>query len=556
LTDGTVLSTAQSSYTWVRLKPDAKGSYANGTWSTVPASSFGRSAAQEYVLKDGRFYIAGGEYLYQWPGCGTNCYATVDCSNQNFSNVELYDPVANKWTLGTKALDIIGDTGSALLSDGRILDSANCGNQIQIYDPSKDTWTASGNELFGGAETSWANLLNGGVLAVGNDSAAVFDPSSNKWTATGKYPSGAAFIGCNVCGPDTSGVATLFDGRVMAFTNPNTMIYTPAATPTGAGTWASGPAMLNQDVAGDEFADTEPNGKILITSNPNGKGPDMIEEYDPATNAFTDTKMPDLGCGCSYMNLPNGQILVTGGSDNYLYTPDSQPNDSWRPAVTSVTYDSSSSTYTLTGTQLSGLVNGGDEGDDQKMTANFPIVWLKDTSGNVYYCRSFNFSVMVPAQGTTAQTCQFTTPAGLANGTYDLYVSSVGVQSKTAVKFTAGQGGTGVTDAGAGDSGSSASSSSSGSASGTNSGTTSGSGSTSGSGASSQGSGSAGSGTSSHASGSTSGSSGASTSGGGTGDSSGCGCVAVGGGSGPAGAGGAAVAALLFLLTRRRRAST
>ncbi len=446
MTDGSVLSTAQNSYSWARLVPDATGSYVKGKWVTVPQSSYGRGAAQQYVLKDGRFYIAGGEYLYQWPGCGANCYAAVDCNNKNFATAEIYDPVANSWSVVASAPNVIGDTGSALLSDGRILDSTNCGTQIQIYDPAANTWTASGNQRFAGDESSWANLLNGGVLAVGSSpgQAAVYNPTTKVWTATGAWPAGAKFVGC--CGgvADSSGIATLFDGRVMAFTNPNVMIYTPGATASDAGTWASGPAMLNGDDGGDEFTDTEPNGKVLVTTNPFNVGPDMIEEYDPATNAFTNTNIPNVGCGCTFMNLPNGQVLVTGGDGNYVYTPDSEPNDAWRPTVSSVTYDSGSATYTLTGTQLSGLINGADEGDDMKLTANYPIVTLQDTTGKVYFARSFNFSLMVPQQGSATQTCQFTTPTGLPAGSYSLFVSSVGVKSKTALAFTVGMGGVGT----------------------------------------------------------------------------------------------------------------
>ncbi len=584
LTDGSVLSTAQNSYSWARLVPDATGSYVKGKWVTVPQSSYGRGAAQQYVLKDGRFYIAGGEYLYQWPGCGANCYAAVDCNNKNFATAEIYDPVANSWSVVASAPDVIGDTGSALLSDGRILDSQNCGTQIQIYDPTANTWTTSGNQKFGGAESSWANLLNGGVLAVGSNpgQAAVYNPTTKVWTSTGAWPSGAKFVGC--CGgvPDSSGIATLFDGRVMAFTNPNVMIYTPGATAADAGTWASGPALLNGDDGGDEFADTEPNGKVLVTTNPFNMGPDMIQEYDPATNAFTDTKIPNVGCGCTFMNLPNGQVLVTGGDGNYVYTPDSEPNDSWRPTVSSVTYDSGSDTYTLTGTQLSGLINGADEGDDMKLTSNYPIVTLQDTTGKVYFARSFNFSVMVPQQGSTPQTCQFKTPTGLPAGSYSLFVSSVGVQSKTALAFTVGVGGTGTGSTGTGGTGAggasaggstgTAGASTAGASTGGN-GTSTGGASTGGNGTSTGGAGVVGTGgvgvvgsagNGSGTGGASNGSGGSTATGAGgssattssagasSGDSGGCGCH-VGSGSASTRNLGAAVLALLALLTRRRR---
>jgi hypothetical protein len=177
-------------------------------------------------------------------------------------------------------------------------------------------------------------------------------------------------------------------------------------------------------------------------------GPGVIlQEFDPLTNTVSSaTPPPDTGnpYPIGYLNLPTGQVMVTAANRDWIYTPDTPPDDSWRPVVSSVTYDSGSNTYTLTGTQITGLINGGDEGDDMTMSENYPIIWLKDTSGNVYYCRSFNFSTMMPSKGNTPETAQFTTPANLPMGTYDLYVSAVGVQSKDPVKFTVGMGGTGT----------------------------------------------------------------------------------------------------------------
>src|ERR1700690_4268540 len=124
MTDGTVLSHGNGGLNhWVILVPDVMGSYANGTWKTVATSVHARGGAQQHVLKDGRFFQAGGEYI-DGPACTTALCPTA----------EIYDPVANTWTDVATALYDIGDTGSATLGDGRILDSTRNGNQIQIYD--------------------------------------------------------------------------------------------------------------------------------------------------------------------------------------------------------------------------------------------------------------------------------------------------------------------------------------------------------------------------------------------------------------------------------------
>ncbi len=265
-------------------------------------------------------------------------------------------------------------------------------------------------------------------------------------TAASKYPGTYDF-------GDTAGISQMFDGRVLTYGLGTTAIYTPGATPSSPGTWALGPTMPYKtgpnfgtpgNDAEDGYSVTEPNGKVMIATFPFGGSPDTIQEYDPATNKMAViAPPPDKGSPypVSYLDLPNGQVMVTCGNLDWLYTPDSAPSDAWRPTVTSVVFNGGS-TYTLTGAQISGLINGADEGDDMTMAENYPIVWLKDTSGSVYLCKSFNFSNMMPSRGSTPETCEFTTPPGLTEGTYDLYVSAVGVQSKNPLRFTVGTGGT------------------------------------------------------------------------------------------------------------------
>ena len=117
---------------WVILTPDKTGSYANGSWKSVAASNFSRGGAQEHV-RDGRFFEAGGEYIYVWPAhrsavaaCSTSC-TNPATGSPLYKNVETYDPIADTWTdSARRALYDIGDTAdSATLPDGRILDTAS-----------------------------------------------------------------------------------------------------------------------------------------------------------------------------------------------------------------------------------------------------------------------------------------------------------------------------------------------------------------------------------------------------------------------------------------------
>src|SRR5271165_6379369 len=64
LTDGTVLLADVGCQDWWRLKPDAFGSYVNGTWTQAASTPAGYTPVYHAsaVLPDGRLIIEGGEY--------------------------------------------------------------------------------------------------------------------------------------------------------------------------------------------------------------------------------------------------------------------------------------------------------------------------------------------------------------------------------------------------------------------------------------------------------------------------------------------------------------
>jgi hypothetical protein len=177
LTDGSVLSHGGDLHQWVRLTPDAFGNYANGTWTRLADSNYGRGAAQEHVLRDGRFYEAGGEYIYFWP---------PGSSSMDHNSLEIYDPLKNSWTIGSPGLyGDIGDSGSATMKDGRVFASSRVTTSTQIYDPVLNVWAqaaAKGDNT--GDEESWVSLPDGSVLAVSNTSHDRYDLLANQWYRT------------------------------------------------------------------------------------------------------------------------------------------------------------------------------------------------------------------------------------------------------------------------------------------------------------------------------------------------------------------------------------
>ncbi len=113
LTDGDVLVHDETGSTgtrnWWRFTPDAFGDYLNGTWRQVANGPTQPLYFACSVLRDGRVFIAGGEY------------EVSSATEQN--TVEIYNPVADAWTniAAPAGWANIGDAPSAVLPDGRVL---------------------------------------------------------------------------------------------------------------------------------------------------------------------------------------------------------------------------------------------------------------------------------------------------------------------------------------------------------------------------------------------------------------------------------------------------
>ena len=119
LTDGSVMAQGTSgapsdggsgsSAHWYKLTPDAHGSYANGTWTKLADMHHERLYYASAVLRDGRVFVAGGEY--------------TEAGYVDTNTAEIYDPVKNAWTeiAGPAGWDRIGDAPTKTLADGTVL---------------------------------------------------------------------------------------------------------------------------------------------------------------------------------------------------------------------------------------------------------------------------------------------------------------------------------------------------------------------------------------------------------------------------------------------------
>jgi Kelch motif protein len=442
LTDGTVMchdegAAATGTANWWKLVPDAFGDYRNGTWFQLASGPNSPLFFASAVLKDGRVFVAGGEYN------GTN--ATAD-----LLAAEIYDPLTNLWTtLPTPpGWTQIGDASCCVLPDGRVFLGAIEDNRTAIYDPVSNVWTSAARKLNATSnEETWTLLPDGTILTVdcfGHPQTEKYLIASDTWINVGNTPTDLVEDASKEIGP----ALLLPDGRVFAIgSTTHTALYTMPVVPTDPGVWVDGPPFPAQQPgqtlgAKDAPACLLPNGRVLCVAGPvTGQANDYLAptyffEFDPYTHTLTAVAAPPNNGNAPFngrmLLLPTGQVLYANGStDIEIYTPDGAPNPSWQPVITTCPNTLMvGRTYTLQGQQLNGLSQAVSYGDDASMATNYPLVRFQSRgSGKIWYCRTEGHSSMGVATGTTLHATNFTVPQNADAGLADLVVVANGIPS-------------------------------------------------------------------------------------------------------------------------------
>jgi hypothetical protein len=434
LTDGTVMCQDSDASDWWKLTPDASGSYVNGTWSALASGPNSPLYYASAVLKDGRVFVAGGEY---------NAGTPVD-----LLSAEIYDPRTNVWTtLATPpGWSNIGDAPSCVLPDGRVLLGSIFDTRTAIYDPVANTWTAAANKGDASSEETWTLLQDETVLVIqcnNHPQTEKYVAPANSWVTAGSTPSDLVEAASIETGP----CVLLPDGRAFAVgATGHTALYTPPPIANEPGSWAAGPdfpQVSGQTVgAKDAPGCLLPNGRVLCAVGPvdgvggNYLAPTYFFEFDPVSSTVTAVPNPPTNGGPPFVGrmllVPTGQVLLATGSNNVqVYTPDGAPDPVWKPSIVGVaTSLLTHHTYTVHGRQLNGLSQAVSYGDDAQMATNYPIVRITNiSSGQVVYCRTHDHTTMGVNTGTVLHSTQFDVPAGIEFGAADLTVIANGIAS-------------------------------------------------------------------------------------------------------------------------------
>jgi hypothetical protein len=368
-----------------------------------------------------------------------------------------------QWTGPAKSQ--FGDDPIEVLPGGKVLAGYYNDKTTYIFDPSAapgSQWSKTGDKQDGDKsdEEAWVKLPGNKILSYdiyasgssGKLKAQIYDPSTGTWSAasTPGTPAPGILEDNGNQGSELGPAFRTADGNVVYFgANGNTAIYNPST-----GKWTAGfkEPQKNLTITKDAFGNYNvtpggpltylvgtddpgavlPNGHILIALSPlgplNGTAYSFpqatyIYEYDPTAttqaDAWTEVTPPGLSTTNAFalnmVLLPSGQVLLSGenGLPFQVFTEDpaTGPQDAWRPTITGIT-DNHDGTFTLTGTQLTGISEGSNYGDDNESVTNYPIVQFKDASGNVYYGRTFDWSTTDVATDGTSETVKFTLPAG------------------------------------------------------------------------------------------------------------------------------------------------
>lgn len=449
LTDGRVMVHETQTKHWHALTPDPGGSYSSSTstWTTLADMTHDRLYFASGVLRDGRVFVVGGEY-------SDGNYSSTAVANDTNTG-EIYDPVHDQWmAMRNPPWSNLGDAPCCVLPNGKVLFGNINGNDCLIYDPDTDSWTTTGSKHSQAGEETWVLLPDDTVLTVQNYSAPNSEKyiiSSGTWQSEGNTQATLIDARLTEIGP----AMLMYNGKVIYFGAENvdghgeTAIYTPPATPTGHGTWTKGPDIKDPKdpnttyVANDSPAVLLPNGNVLFVAAPYVQGgwgrPDAFFEYSPASNTISRAPTPannneERQFVSRMLLLPTGQVLFNMGTNKMeIYTPTEFifPQESWRPTVTDVSAYGIPwfGEFVLQGTKLNGFSQASIYGDDVSNATNYPLVQVVNPANNrAYFLRTYQFSTMGVATGSSLQSCRFKTGT-LPSGTYDLYVIANGIAS-------------------------------------------------------------------------------------------------------------------------------
>ncbi|MEV4052827.1 kelch repeat-containing protein [Amycolatopsis sp. NPDC049688] len=224
--------------------------------------------------------------------------------------------------------------GPVVLGDGKVLAAGGAGatggplNRVARYDPAAGTWATTGNLLTARRLHSVTLLADGKVLVAGGTSvgsaqfpppglaaAEVYDPAAGTWTSTGNLHTGRWGHSATVL---ADGSVLVAGGSAVRSSQSLTALRTAERWDPGSGHWTEVGPMT--DARSGHTAVRLPNGTVLVAggSVPTGRNTDaalaFCELFDPGDGSWAPTGSLTVPRACHQATLAGTTVLATGGT--------------------------------------------------------------------------------------------------------------------------------------------------------------------------------------------------------------------------------------------------
>jgi len=317
MTDGSIMMhTFDDIQTWVKLTPDAKGSYINGTWVTLGKMITPRLYFASQVLQNGKLWVMGGEYTgpFQDPNWG--------------SQAEIYDPLKNTWSEAASYPPQAGCGDVQITSNASLTAGSDTLGGIYSTYRILPGWTVTGtgipaNTTVVKVESPTGVTLSAQATVTGS---AVVEFVGEPTSCFGDDPSilvpGHKILAGNLLGPETY----LYSIADNAFTPTGTKVYDDSSDEEGWSVLPSG-----QILTYDLFQSIATNTGYAETYTPTTG---LWKSISPADGTARGTlpvlSDPQVGYELGpILRLLDGRTLVIGANQHTaLYAPGS---NTWAP---------------------------------------------------------------------------------------------------------------------------------------------------------------------------------------------------------------------------------
>lgn len=261
--------------------------------------------------------------------------------------------------------------GPVVLDDGKVLAAGGAGatggplNRVALYDPAADTWAATGNLLTARRLHSVTVLDDGKVLAVGGTgvgsaqfpppvlaAAEVYDLAAGTWTSTGSLHTGRWGHSATLL---ADGSVLVAGGSAVRSSQSLTALRTAERWDPDSGDWTEVDPMT--DARSGHTAVRLPNGNVLVAggSVPTGRNTDaalaFCELFDPDDDSWRPTGSLTVPRARHQATLAGTTVLATGGT-----TPGPGGDGTFDPfaRATAETYQQATGLWTATDSMPAG----------------------------------------------------------------------------------------------------------------------------------------------------------------------------------------------------------